>query len=332
MKKGLVSIMMPVMNGELFLEEALKSLLAQDYSNFELVILDNMSTDRTPLICREFAGRDKRIRYVLDETNRITHDAANHLAGFITGEYCMVACDDDLWASNFLSRLVNHLDENKGIGLVYSNGLYVDVNNRVGTKTFLSGRQIYLSYYSCFSNFWNYLGTRRVVPILFGLYRSETYIRALPFDTFDETIADVDNLFMLKILAETRVHCINENLFFYRNKFRWADPDLLPSYPKDRNLIKVWFYDFRHQALFTRKIVDVIRSSGFTKNQKVVLKVRAQQCLFLHMTLRRFRSWIGNWLIRLGLRHGVTQQRDVSAEIRHHALLEKVSTSKIDSP
>ena len=323
--------MMPVMNGELFLSQALESLLAQDYSNFELVILDNMSTDRTPVICRKFSGRDPRIRYVLDETNRITHDAANHLANFITGEYCMVACDDDLWAPNFLSRLVSYLKENKDIGLVYSNGLYVDVDNRVGDRAFLSGRQIYFSRHSCFSNFWNHLGTRRVVPILFGVYRSETYMRALPFDTFDETIADVDNLFMLKVLAETRAHCINENLFFYRNKFRWADPDLLPSYPKDRSLIKVWFYDLRHQVLFTRMIMDTIRTSGFTKAQKVVLKVRALQCLFSQMTLRRFRGWVGMWLIRLGLRHGVTRHRDVSAEIRHHALLES-SASKTDNP
>lgn len=332
MKKGLVSIMMPVMNGELFLAQALESLLAQDYPDFELTILDNMSTDRTPAICREFAGRDPRVRYVPDDTNRITHDAANHLAGFIAGEYCMVACDDDLWAPNFLSRLVGCLADNQDIGLVYSNGLYVDVNDCVGDKPFLSGRQIYRLRHSCFSNFWNYLGTRRVVPILFGVYRSETYMRALPFDTFDETIADVDNLFMLKVLAETKVHCINENLFFYRNKFRWADPDLLPSYPKDRNLIKVWFYDFRHQALFTRKILDVIRSSGFTGTQRMILKVRMLQCLLLHMTWRRFRSWMGGFLIKLGLRHGVTQNRDASAEIRHHALLEKTGTLKKTLP
>mgnify|MGYP001583856651 FL=1 len=79
-------------------------------------------------------------------------------------------------------------------------------------------------------------------------------------------------------------------------------------------------------------IMDTIRTSGFTKAQKVVLKVRALQCLFSQMTLRRFRGWVGMWLIRLGLRHGVTRHRDVSAEIRHHALLEKSSASKTDNP
>ncbi len=84
---GLVSIMMPVMNGEAFLEAALDCILAQDYTNFEITILDNLSTDKTPEICRRYAAADKRVRYVRDSEDRITHDAANHLATFVRGEF-----------------------------------------------------------------------------------------------------------------------------------------------------------------------------------------------------------------------------------------------------
>ena len=52
---GLVTIMMPVLNGELFLPHALESLMAQDYPLFEIVILDNQSTDRTQEISQDFA-------------------------------------------------------------------------------------------------------------------------------------------------------------------------------------------------------------------------------------------------------------------------------------
>ena len=315
--------MMPVMNGELFLPQALQSLLAQDYKDFELIILDNMSTDRTPAICEEFAARDARVRYILDDTNRISHDAANHLASFITGEYCMIACDDDLWAPNFLSCLVSCLEEHPELGLAYSNGVYVDIDNHIGDGPFLRGRQVYRARHSRFSNFWDYLGMRRVVPILFGVYRSTAYMRALPFDTFDETIADVDNLFMLKVLSKVKVHCINENLFYYRNKFRWADPDLLLNYPKDKNLIKVWLYDLKHQVLFTQKVFDVIQNSSFTISQRAVIRARISQCLVAYMTSRRLRSWVGRLLAKLGLRQGVTQTRDLSADIRHDALQDR---------
>lgn len=60
---------LPVYNGEQFLEETLDSLLAQTYSDFELIISDNASTDRTESICRFFVKKDKRIRYYRNDEN-----------------------------------------------------------------------------------------------------------------------------------------------------------------------------------------------------------------------------------------------------------------------
>ncbi len=65
-----VSIGLPVYNGENYLAEALDSLLAQTFADFELVISDNGSTDRTQAICRSYADRDDRIRYCRVETNQ----------------------------------------------------------------------------------------------------------------------------------------------------------------------------------------------------------------------------------------------------------------------
>jgi glycosyltransferase involved in cell wall biosynthesis len=58
-----VSIGMPVYNGEPYLTRALDALLAQSFTDFELIISDNASTDATETICREYAARDRRIRY-----------------------------------------------------------------------------------------------------------------------------------------------------------------------------------------------------------------------------------------------------------------------------
>ena len=85
MNKPLVSVCMPILNGEYFLRQALDSLLAKDYENFEIIILDNMSTDLTPKLCREYEERDYMVRYILDNINRNSHDAANRLATFIRG-------------------------------------------------------------------------------------------------------------------------------------------------------------------------------------------------------------------------------------------------------
>ncbi len=59
----LVSIGMPVFNGEDFLEAALESLLAQTFTDFEIILADNASSDRTPEICQAYAAKDVRICY-----------------------------------------------------------------------------------------------------------------------------------------------------------------------------------------------------------------------------------------------------------------------------
>src|SRR2546426_11432502 len=143
MKEGLVTLMMPVLNGELFLSHALESLLAQDYKKFELIVLDDGSTDRTPEICAAHAQRDARIRYILDDAHRITHDAANKLATFINGEFCTYVCDDDLWAPTFLSTLVGVLNEKPAVDLAFCNAAYVDADGHRGSRRSLRGRLRY---------------------------------------------------------------------------------------------------------------------------------------------------------------------------------------------
>ena len=103
---------MPVFNGEHLLERALQSILKQSFANFEIIILDNLSTDSTPLICKRLAEQDPRINYVLDSQHRTTHEAANYLMGMARREYCISACDDDLWEPELLEVLVNLIEAN----------------------------------------------------------------------------------------------------------------------------------------------------------------------------------------------------------------------------
>ena len=318
MNKPLVSVCMPVLNGELFLSQALDSLLGQDYDNIEIIILDNMSTDNTQKICQQFAKKDSRIRYILDDTNRITHDAANHLANYINGEYCTLACDDDLWKPEYISRLVSILNANPEIGLAYSNAAYVDTSGRKTQRPILRGRKLYKSDKSKFSNFWKFLVYRHIVPMIFGVFRTPVYKEALPFDTFDETIADVDNLFILKFLTIAKVHSTNEILFYYRNKYRWVDPDLLLKYPKNSQFFQVGIYNLKHQLRFTKKILDVIEESTFTGVDKTLLRGRVIYSLVRYFTIGKLRSLVGKVLKRS---QPSDNRDDLSAVQRHNALL-----------
>jgi glycosyltransferase involved in cell wall biosynthesis len=322
MKLPLVSIMMPVFNGRLFLPFALDSILAQQYANFELVVLDNLSTDGTGDICREYASRDARIRYVLDDRHRISHDAANHLATLIAGDYAMLACDDDLWEPTFLGRCVEYLMAHPDVGLVFPNAAYVDAEGVKSGSRLLSGRDVYNEGYDRFSNFKRFLRHRRVVPPVFGLFRAEVMRAALPFDTFDETIADVDNLFILKIMTLTKVHCIDEVLFFYRSKFRAFEPSLQNAIAAAPGWLDVWLYYAKHQWNFTRKILPVIDAAPFTDAQKTSLRLRTYWTLIVFVTVMHIRPIAGRLLARWGLRKTRTAKMDVHHDVRVKALKE----------
>jgi glycosyltransferase involved in cell wall biosynthesis len=100
-----VSIGMPVYNGAKFIREALDSLLAQTFTDFELIISDNASTDETEKICREYAAKDDRIRYVKQVANLGAVANFQFVLYEALGEYFMWAAADDIWADNWIKEL-----------------------------------------------------------------------------------------------------------------------------------------------------------------------------------------------------------------------------------
>jgi glycosyltransferase involved in cell wall biosynthesis len=107
----LVSIGMPVRNAERHLGEAIDSLLAQDYPNFELIISDNASSDRTESICRDYAGRDSRIAYHRSDQDRGAVWNFNQVFTLARGRYFMWAAHDDLRAPGYVSACVAALED-----------------------------------------------------------------------------------------------------------------------------------------------------------------------------------------------------------------------------
>ena len=99
-----------VYNGEQYLAETIDSLLAQTFEDFELVISDNASTDATEEICRSYAERDPRIRYIRQAENIGAMENFNFLFSQARGRYFKWAAADDLVAPTFLARCIEVLD------------------------------------------------------------------------------------------------------------------------------------------------------------------------------------------------------------------------------
>lgn len=99
-----VSVGMPVYNGADYLAEAIASVLEQTFGDFELVIADNASTDRTEEICRAFAASDSRIRYLRRPQNMGAANNYNTVFAEARGTYFKWAAHDDLLRPQFLAR------------------------------------------------------------------------------------------------------------------------------------------------------------------------------------------------------------------------------------
>ncbi len=115
-----VSIGMPVYNGGPFLSEAIDSLLAQTFTNFELIISDNASTDDTEQVCLDYAHLDSRIRYIRLADNIGAPNNFFYVRDQAVGEYFMWAAHDDRWKPNCLAFWVDVLDSDPSVGLVFS--------------------------------------------------------------------------------------------------------------------------------------------------------------------------------------------------------------------
>jgi glycosyltransferase involved in cell wall biosynthesis len=127
----LVSIGLPVFNGEMFLGAALDSLLSQSYPNLEIVISDNASTDATPGICERYAQRDSRIRYSRLPEN--IGGVPNHNLVFTQsrGSFFVWAAHDDVWAPEFVAACVTRLQQDPGAVLAHPKMGVIDESGHV---------------------------------------------------------------------------------------------------------------------------------------------------------------------------------------------------------
>ena len=121
-----VSIGLPVYNGERYLAESIESILNQTFTDFELIISDNASTDSTPEIIERYVSKDDRIRASRNETNIGGARNANKVFELATGRYYRMASHDDVCLPTMLEEYVRVLDADPVIVLCYSAVQFID--------------------------------------------------------------------------------------------------------------------------------------------------------------------------------------------------------------
>ena len=124
--KPLVSIVLPVYNGEKYLSFAIESVINQSYENWELIIIDDCSTDGTGDIIKKYSDKDSRVKSYKNNTNLKLPNSLNRGFRLAKGKYYTWTSDDNILKANMLEVFVNELEQNSGIGMVYSDADIID--------------------------------------------------------------------------------------------------------------------------------------------------------------------------------------------------------------
>lgn len=202
MTRPTISVVMPAFNRERYIGAAIESVLAQTFTDFELIVVDDRSTDGTVAVAAAVAARDPRVRVVVNDRNLGQFANRNRAAALATGTYLKYHDSDDIMYPHCLETMLNALQQYPEAGFALSASRYWDG----GPCPMLSTPR--LSYAREFLGF----GMFMCGPAC-ALFRTDTF-RSL--GGFEEAGVSSDHLFWLRACARVPVVLVSADLFWYR--------------------------------------------------------------------------------------------------------------------
>lgn len=283
-----VTIGLPVFNGELFLAKRLDNILTQTFSDFTLIISDNASSDATQEIALTYARTDHRIRYIRQPKNHGAIWNFNFVISQCSSRYFVIAAVDDLWAPDFLQKLVSAMAEDDSIAIAFSPFVIID-----GSGSEVGGLK-YADYpnHCPFLRFYRF-AQRYKDHAVYGLMRGE-WLRELRLHRWWEPNRDVihDNAYPLLsgLLAKGRVvNVVNHPLFYLRIWYHDYESD--HYFPE--TYLRYILLKFNVFFACLRNVYIGSRSIGFTMAVAPLLFMRAVvECFnrsrYIRLAWRRF--------------------------------------------
>ncbi|MGG1399781.1 glycosyltransferase [Bacillus salipaludis] len=208
--KPLVSIGLPVYNGEKYIAEAIESLLSQDYTNIEIIISDNASTDNTPQICQQYQQKDPRIQYLQNHTNIGAANNFNRTFELSKGDFFMWAAFDDLRHPTYISKCMQKLNQHPDAFICVTGSIFIDEEGKLVSGENWLIETINLSLSKRLHHY--FLNLSWIGLNVYGLWRSKYLKQTRLF--LEEYGPDVILGLELYLLGD--VVKVEESLFFYR--------------------------------------------------------------------------------------------------------------------
>ena len=207
-KIPLVSIGLAVFNGEKYLAQAVDSILAQTFKDFELIISDNASSDRTQEICSQYAAKDPRIRYYRNPINIGGVNNENRTFALARGKYFRLMAHDDLLAPQLIAKSVEILEQNSEFVLCYSNISVIDgAGKQIRTIETNIGEES-----EPYQRFQRFVSREHHCEATYALTRSDVLKKVDPQLNY----SDSDRTFLAELSLWGKFYKIDELLFYKR--------------------------------------------------------------------------------------------------------------------
>ena len=271
--KDLISIIIPVYNSEKYLKKCLDSILRQTYTNIEIILVDDGSTDNSRIVCLDYMKMDKRIKYIKKKNGGVS-SARNVGLKELTGKYVLFIDSDDYIDETMVKKLYDSLtlyDSDMSMCNIYK----VDEQGKVFFKTFNSDKEL-ITGKECMYNIFNYENAY-CYPInkLFNVsFLQKNNIK------FDEKLHFMEDFyFVCEVIEKTKKITNNsECLYFYvhrkgsatHSKFneKWLSrydiqKEIIDRYSKDFSIKTrdLFFYDF---------VMNSMSCYCYCKNHKIL--------------------------------------------------------------
>lgn len=205
MESNLISVIINCYNGELYLREAIDSVINQTYSNWELIFWDNCSTDNSAEILLSY--KDPRIKYYLSDKNVPLGQARNQAIEKATGGYIGFLDADDIWAPNKLEVQMQKMLSDTDVGLVHSNYLnFWEGGNVVANTKQLDGEESFQYLLTQYKIGMSAALVSKSVMKTFDIKFDKTLLLIEDFDFFLLIAYHAKVLYCKEVLMEYRMH------------------------------------------------------------------------------------------------------------------------------
>ena len=246
-----VSIIIPTYNRSKYVVQAIESALAQDYPNLEIVVSDNCSTDETQKVVKKFFN-DIRFKYFRNEKNLgMVGNWKKALYEYITGEWAIVLSDDDYFIdSQYISKAIDLINENKNIVIVHANQIIYDINantKKTINRKFpmiMEGKEVFINY--------------QINDLVFFFATTIFNVNLMKKnDSFNHNILSSDWLEFLRLSLYGNVGFINDFVVVYRrhsnSEMTKANIDMLFENVK---YIFLPYLEAKNKKIFSYKILE----------------------------------------------------------------------------